>query len=221
MNQYYCKRWLLVYLLSFLYACEIPPVSKQSRQNIDTVLQAKKRRANIFITEAKKLTQSGDLITRTGKDFTSQTFRQFSRKDNTYSHCGIVSIEQDTVFVYHAIGGEFNPDQKLVKEPIENFCNVLENVGFGLFRFSLNSQHQQALNNIVQRYYQQGLMFDTKFDLQSNERMYCSEFVSKAFSKALKSSNMFMPNQINNKTYMSVDNIFTHPSCKEVKRFAY
>ena len=91
----------------------------------------------IAIYQYKKIIKQGDLIVRTGKDFTSEMMRLLSAKDKTYSHCGIASIEHDSLFVYHAIGGEWNPDQKLRRDPFEIFCNPYENRGFGIFRYKL------------------------------------------------------------------------------------
>jgi hypothetical protein len=81
------------------------------------------------INVAKKSVQSGDLILRTGKDFTSDVMRKLSQQDRTYSHCGIASWENDTLFVYHALGGDFNPDQKIRRDPFYLFCNPFENRG--------------------------------------------------------------------------------------------
>ena len=93
---------------------------------------------------------------RTGRDFTSETMRQLSLKDKTYSHCGIASIEHDSVFVYHSIGGEWNPDQKLRRDPFEIFCNPFENRGFGIFRYKLSPRRKCTLISIVQKFYKRG-----------------------------------------------------------------
>ncbi len=61
------------------------------------------------------------MVLRTGNDFTSESLRQLSFTDKTYSHCGIASIENDSIFIYHALGGEWNPDEKLRRDPIELF----------------------------------------------------------------------------------------------------
>ena len=63
------------------------------------------RHAFMNIAAMKKNIRSGDLVTRTGNDFTSQSLRTLNRRNKTWSHCGIASIENDTLFVYHAIGG--------------------------------------------------------------------------------------------------------------------
>src|SRR5690606_33196633 len=60
-----------------------------------------------------QLLRTGDLALRTGNDITSRMFCEFNRIDKTYSHCGMVVVEHGYPFVYHSIGGEDNPDQRL------------------------------------------------------------------------------------------------------------
>src|SRR5664279_3877987 len=126
------RRWPLCCLLFFIIGCGakrhvvfFPPPGK------DSVAEEQKIRAaldSIFLDE--KLVKQGDLVVRTGIDFTSETMRDFCEKDKTYSHCGIASIEHDSIFVYHSIGGEWNPNQKLRRDPFDVFCNPFENRGF-------------------------------------------------------------------------------------------
>ena len=94
------------------------------------------------------------------------------------------AIEHDSLFVYHSIGGEWNPDQKLRRDPFELFCNPFENRGFGIFRYNLSPIENTHLINIVQEFYARGIMFDMQFDLASDDRMYCTEFVYKAVKEA-------------------------------------
>ena len=50
------------------------------------------RRAFIQINAMEKTIHSGDLVTRSGNDFTSKSLRLLNQHDKTYSHCGIASI---------------------------------------------------------------------------------------------------------------------------------
>src|SRR5690349_1299140 len=52
--------------------------------------------------------RTGDLALRTGADATSYLLRQMNLTDKSFSHCGIVLVEQGQPFVYHCIGGEDN-----------------------------------------------------------------------------------------------------------------
>ena len=169
----------------------------------------------------KKMVKQGDLIVRTGRDFTSETMRQLSSQDKTYSHCGIASIEHDSLFVYHSIGGEWNPDQKLRRDPFEIFCNPFENRGFGIFRYKLSPEENARLISVVQKFYKQGIMFDMQFDLASDERMYCTEFVYKAVEEASHNKISLSTTTFNHLKFVAPDNLFINPACIELKRVIF
>ncbi len=220
----YNRRWLLGCLLFFsVLAC------KSRSTGTETALQARLRentlarqqQSLLAIRTAKPLVQQGDIITRTGIDFTSESLRRLCLKDPTYSHCGIISIEQDTVFVYHALGGEINPDQKLKKETLAAFCDGTDNKGFGIFRLPLSAAIHTRVDSLLHGYYAAGLPFDMDFDLQTDDKMYCSEFVYKVFSKAFRQPRLFTTTTVGQKEYVGVDDIFLQKQCREIRRFAY
>ncbi len=134
------KRRLLCCLLFFLISCSSENHQKDlPSQLAESVGQQEKIEEDIRgLIAIKKYVQQGDLIMRTGKDFTSELMRLSSVNDKTYSHCGIAIFENDSLFVYHALGGEWNPDQKLRRDAFEVFCNSYENRGIGIFRYTLN-----------------------------------------------------------------------------------
>ncbi len=163
----------------------------------------------------------GDLIMRAGRDFTSETMRQLSIKDKTYSHCGIASIEHDSIFVYHSIGGEWNPDQKLRRDAFEIFCNPFENRGFGIYRYKMSGEENDDLIATVKKFYKQEIMFDMQFDLASDERMYCSEFVYKAVKKAFGNKISLPSTTLNKIKFIAPDNLYLNPNCAEIKRVIF
>lgn len=215
-------RWLCC-LFIFIASCKNENNYRQFKlsKNDSADIKLKNERAFASIENEKTLIHSGDLILRTGNDFTSESLRQLSLKDKTYSHCGIVSIENDTIFVYHALGGEWNPDEKLRKDPLELFCNPLENRGFGIFTFNLNAMEKRSLDSVVKAWHKKGVMFDMKFDLTTNNRMYCAEFVSKAITTATNHRISFATTKINKFEYVAIDNLFLNNFCTEKKRIRY
>lgn len=165
--------------------------------------------------------RTGDMVTRTGNDFTSYCLRQFCQTDKTYSHCGIASIENDTVYVYHALGGEFNPDQKLLREPLAFFVAPDANRGFGLYRFDMDTAQCRQLILAAQAAYQKEISFDMKFDLATDDKMYCSEFTAKMYRRAYKNDTMFAPSRLPGLEYLAPDNLFLHAACKPVYKAVY
>ena len=217
------KRWLSGCLLFFIIACHAKsfyPTPAPSRSDSDK--EEQKITADLdTIYRDEKMIHDGDLILRTGRDFTSEIMRQLSAKDKTYSHCGIASIEHDSVFVYHSIGGEWNPDQKLRRDPFETFCNPFENRGFGIFRYRLTPKENRRLISAAQKFYAQGIMFDMQFDLASDERMYCTEFVYKAVEEASNHKISLTTTTLNQIKFVAPDNLFMTPGCIQIKRITF
>ena len=214
------KRRLCCCLLFFIMACHTqkenavhPDIAKK-----DSVIEYKNAAlAFVQINNAQQSVQSGDLILRTGRDYTSEVMRRLSHHDKTYSHCGIASIENDSVFVYHAIGGEWNPDQKLRRDLFALFCNPYENRGFGIYRYSFNNEQKKEILQNARKFYKAGIMFDMQFNLDTDDRMYCSEFVYKAIKPALK----LKTTTINHITFVAIDNLFPDTDCNEIKRVRF
>ncbi len=177
--------------------------------------------AFVLIEKARPLIKQGDMVLRTGNDFTSDCLRKLSLTDRTFSHCGLASIEHDSLFIYHALGGEWNPDEKLRRDPLELFCNPGENRGFGVFTFNFNSHQKNKLDSIVKAWYKKGVGFDMQFDLATDDRLYCAEFVSKAITKATDNKMIFATTMINNFNFVAVDNLFLNKYCSEKVRFKY
>ena len=216
-------RWLSGCLIFFVVACKNKnPYKTYVPTKQDSVLQdGIIKRAYVQITGIKVTIQNGDLVTRTGNDFTSQSLRSLNQRDQTYSHCGIASIEHDSVFIYHALGGDFNPDQKIRRDAIEDFAEPYSNKGIGIFRFKVDDSTKQNFVLAAKEYFRLGVMFDMDFDLKTDDRMYCAEFVCKSFMKASGNKLVFDHSHIKLFEFIGVDDIFLHPQCKLLAQLVY
>lgn len=182
---------------------------------------AKLKRAYQNIYLASRSIQNGDLITRTGSDFTSEGLRSLNQRNKTYSHCGIACIENDSVFVYHALGGEWNPDQKIRRDWIVQFADPYDNKGMGIFRFNLPEEEKKQLTQTIHAFFNKGIMFDMDFNLQTDDRMYCAEFVYKAFKTATGNRLLFHTSRIKDFEFVGVDDLFLEPSCQLQQQIVY
>lgn len=219
----FTKRWPLCCLLFFAMACnrQNQKPTWAATKNDSLVDEQKAIIAFNHIRESANSVKSGDLIVRTGKDYTSELMRQLSQKDKTYSHCGIASWENDSLFVYHALGGEFNPDQKLRRDAFPLFCNPYENRGFGIYRYQINERQQRNIVALARQFYKQGIMFDMKFDLITDDRMYCSEFVYKTVKKATHNSVAIATTTLNHIPFVAVDNLYVNPFCNKIQSVSF
>lgn len=170
-------------------------------------------------SQAVQLAHDGDIVVRLGTDMTSELLRRMNLKDPTYSHAGIISKEHDTIFVYHALGGEFNPDQQLIREPLWLFGHPKGNKRLGLYRIEIDSLTIKRLIAVVQQTYQQHIPFDTAFNLSTKDRLYCTEFVANSFEIALHDTAFFHRSQVGGKLYIGVDDLTE--KAKKIHRWEY
>ena len=205
--------FVFLFLLFLCLSCK----NSQDTQLTSAMLAANFQR----IDRAKSLIKSGDIIFRNGIDDVSRAARSMNRKDTSYSHCGVLFIENDSVFVYHALGGSYNPSQKLLREPIDSFCNPKDNDAFGIYRYGLTSGQLRLMQQTVLNYYQQGLKFDMYFNFRSDDKMYCSEFVFKSLNKAVHGSYTGYVRLDTIPFGVTTDDIFRHPDCKLVKKESF
>jgi hypothetical protein len=215
--------WLISCLIFLLYACGNTSNYKTLlTTTADSLKELQKiEQAFIKIDAAKKTIATGDLIVRTGNDFTSESLRSLNQRDKTYSHCGIASIENDSLFVYHALGGEWNPDQKIRRDAFEIFADPYSNRGIGIYRYPLAKNEIKALIVTVKNLHRMGIMFDMKFNLETNDRMYCAEFVYKSYIMGTAGVLQFNTSHIGQFAFIGVDDLFLQPACRLQKKILY
>lgn len=222
------RRWSPGYLLFILYSLSCTQSTDhrmahapgRSQDSIQEELRA--QRTWKQLKQLKGVFESGDLITRTGNDFTSESLRKFNDSDKRYSHIGIVSIENDSILVYHALGGEFNPDQRIMRDPLSHFAEPYGNRGIGLFRLiHPTPQLTQKILQEARRCYHQKIPFDLDFDLKTDNKLYCAEMVSKCIERASNHQIHFKTNHIGSYEYIAVDQIFLHPAFHEILSLRY
>jgi hypothetical protein len=216
-------RWPLGCLIFFLAACNsATPYRDLVVSEKDSVAHdAMVSRAFDQISQCRQQIHTGDLVTRTGNDFTSESLRTLNRRNKTYSHCGIASIEHDSIFIYHALGGEWNPDQKIRRDPLILFAEPYSNKRLGVFRFDITDSLKKNIIETVHSYYNRGVMFDMDFDLKTDDHMYCAEFVFKCYARGSHGLLSFPHSFIQAFEFIGVDDLFLHPKCGVVEEIVY
>ena len=191
------------------------------------------------ISDAENLVKEGDVV-RLNTDPASQIIKNFNRKDKKYSHAGIVLFENGHPCVYHIVNGSENPEQKIRKDSLARFCDPGRNFSFGIFRYSLTAEEIKNVKSIVGKWYLKAVSFDNRFDLKTDNKMYCSEMVSKAFAKATCNripiratklarfeSSVFgayskLPFDYMKKLeIISIDDLYHRPFCTRIKEYQY
>jgi Permuted papain-like amidase enzyme, YaeF/YiiX, C92 family len=164
---------------------------------------------------------SGDIVLRMGLGADSRLLAGFNLKNKSYSHCGIVMIEDGYPFVYHSIGGEDNPDMRLRRDSASNFFSPAHNTAVAIVQYDLAPDKLSALRSIVREYYKLRPRFDLKFDLSTDDKLYCAEFVYKAVNKAAGNIAYIVPTQVAGLKYVSIDNLFINTHAHIVWQTVY
>jgi hypothetical protein len=191
------------------------------------------------VKEGQSLLKDGDLVLRLNHDPSSRFIKEFNRHDKSYSHAGIVFFENGYPYIFHAISGDESPNGKLKKDSLVKFCNPGKNIAFAIYRYNLNPEETKKAKSLVYDWFSKGVRFDHSFNLKSDDRMYCSEMVSKALMRANKrilieptnltateatffSAYTHLPYDYTSKLQLvSIDALYINPNCHLVKEYRY
>ncbi|MBS1645108.1 MAG: hypothetical protein JST36_08745 [Bacteroidetes bacterium] len=216
-TKYHYYSFFLLFFGSIVLGCHYPKPTNTShhakRQDNPKNYEA--------IDSSIKLLHNGDIALRTGADVISVMLRGMNQEDKTYSHCGIVMIENGYPFVYHSIGGEDNPDARLQRDSAKQFFSPVSNERLGIARLPLSPLQIEQLHQIVRRYYAAKTLFDMDFDLKTNDKLYCAEFVYKSVEEAVRDTNYFSTSEVLSRRYVAVDNITDRKHAKMICEVQY
>lgn len=165
--------------------------------------------------------RSGDLIFRHGRGVISNTLLKMSQHEAKYSHAGVLMIENGKAYVYHCIGGEDNPNNKMRRDHISQFCDPEIAHSFGIYRLALNEGLNQRFTEAVKSKHQVGILFDTSFDLSTDDEQYCTEFIFKVL-KSLEGMDLpISSSTFSGKEYVTCDNLYLIPNTQLIHQYNY
>lgn len=125
--------------------------------------------------------RSGDLVFRLGRSVESR-FVKSTGEQCGFSHVGIMVWFGDTLKVVHAVPKEHN--DSIVCEVIEKFLSQERAQQAGFFKVKcIDSIANSAAEYGIGKF-NEGCMFDHDYELNDDAKMYCTEFVWRAYKEA-------------------------------------
>jgi hypothetical protein len=189
---------------------------------LNNISKRKNNPVNILLQDScVRILKQGDIVFRKGNDATSDMLCLLNLTDKTYSHCGIIAIENGYPFVYHSIGGEDNPDAKLRRDSAGFWFTPANNNMVGIARTDMKDEEKNRTGELLRWFYKEKIKFDMKFDLRSDDRFYCAELVYKAIIQATGNKEYFKPVTAFGFRYIGIDNLYLNPHCKTVCQVRY
>lgn len=158
------------------------------------------------------------LIFRLGKGYFSNVFRRLSSKEMIYSHVGIVhrcDSTSDCFKVYHIEASEFTGKGKPKKESLETF--IQNSKYWGIYGINTTDSLKVEIIKQADLYCKKNIEFDLDFDLESDDKLYCSEFVAKSINNAFGYSVIKANLNISGKLFFGLDDIYSN----QLIRFVY
>ncbi|MBW6491439.1 MAG: hypothetical protein K0B15_09635 [Lentimicrobium sp.] len=138
-----------------------------------------------LVTELPEL-EEGDLIFRKGRSLVSRIVLMNDSKTD-YSHIGIVAFFEKHPYVIHAVPGEPNIEgEEVVKcETPEDFLSSDKASKFAVYRLieDTGSYSTLAAHKALE-YYHARLPFDKAMNFRTDDKLYCTELVWKAYLAA-------------------------------------
>lgn len=168
-----------------------------------------------------QIVRDGDLVLRSGSDAISGLFKKVNTRDKTYSHAGIVFIENGCPMVYNLMGSAEEPEALLRRDSLAHFISPYDNTGYGVYRYKLNKGQVDKLHDLSVRYFKEKRRFDPHFDLATDSSLYCTEFVYKALIEVTGDKKYFETTQTADFSFVSVDNLFLKKGVKLICKIVY
>jgi hypothetical protein len=209
-------------------AAPVAPVSfeAQAQANVDTL---------------KARSQAGDLVVRLTDDVVSDVIKNMNETDKAFSHAGIVVWQNNRKMVCNITPDESEKGADTIRyEPLDSFVNPKYNLAAGLFRYRFTDTERQVFLAALDSFKRLQPHFDEQYNYATDNKLYCSEMIAKALTKAsggrivcgqvylsekmvklfkiyYKKYN-YTEAQIRKVPYVPIDNLYRMPDCTELMR---
>lgn len=174
-------------------------------------------RSNDNSTDGKwdlKEFQNGDIIYRHGNGFFSDYFRKSSKREQIYSHGGIIVIDSTEVYVIHSEASEFTGIGGVRKESLTTFLKDIST--WGVYRLDTTQTVRDSIVSIAACYLKKETPFDLDFDNGSDDKVYCTELIAIAVNSAIHRDLIKATGVIRNRQYYAIDDTYLIKEMKPV-----
>lgn len=173
-------------IIVFLILLSITSCSDTNRTNDAKIVQ-KKILSNI-IEKGK----TGDIVLKNGYGLVSKAIVKLLDERIPISHCGILMKDDksNSFYIIHSVAKQVSDRDGVQKISLKKFINDVNPKDFYLLRYKENEK--DFISREAKCYLSNKTPFDHKYDLYSNEELYCSEFIYKIFFSE-KGIDSFIP----------------------------
>jgi len=202
-----------------------------------TTIQKPEEQGKKDLAALQKEAKNGDLVVRLSDDILSNQIRYLNETDKSYSHCGLIVEQGGQKYICH-IAPEIVGADTIQFEPIDSFLNPEKHVKAALYRYNFVASEIDSTIATIHSYRTAGISFDRLYDLATNNKMYCSEMISKAIKKGTNDKVSFkevlIPKKlkkmvegyfakekgskkiVSERVYIPIDGLYLIPQCRQI-----
>ena len=127
--------------------------------------------------------QEGDLVFRRGKSMESFAVVMAEQKGD-FSHIGLIVMEEKMLYVIHIEPDDnFPGGDRVRKEPLQRFLDPEKASHFAIYRSHLDRKNLAMVAEQARDFFRKGSRFDHSYNLQTDQALYCTELVLKAYQR--------------------------------------
>lgn len=210
---YFCSMPSLFYLRATIYSLGLYLLAGcNSAGPLAKITSPKTPAYDTIPDSVRNYLQAGDLVFRRGNDPVSDLFASLNQRDQHFSHCGILVFYKGMWHVCHMInpsGVAADTANGIVMSLLDNFISPRENAAWALVRTNIGKVRSVRFADSAAMMSTRHLLFDTRFDLETDDALYCTEMVYKVLQPFLDSTYR-IPLTIaeSGRPYVAVDNLF-------------
>ena len=143
-----------------------------------------KQKQNVNNFNCDLVLKNGDLVFRKGRSIASRVVLITDRA-SSYSHVGVIYMLNEIPYVIHTVPDESENDIDYVKmEKLSVFFSSEKASGGSVFRLKEQYKNSAKLAALTAKsYFDNKYVFDDAFNLKSENKLYCTELVWKAYQK--------------------------------------
>ncbi len=139
-----------------------------------------------YIHIEKTILKPGDIIFRKGLSFVSNMIL-LADAHSEFSHAGLIFNDGKNIFVIHTTPDESDDGIDKVKiDSLQDFLRTDRAASTAVYRLVDTIQSRYAENSVKQakKYFDKKILFDSALDLNSSDKLYCTELVWKSYLAA-------------------------------------
>lgn len=173
------NKLVLLLLIAFIFSC-----SNQEDQD-----QPAKKEINQTLEIPKSVMDSlkgGEVIMRKGGGFLSSQIVEVLDEPVPFSHCGIVMKTDTGLYIIHSLGRDYGDRDGVQPTSFKSFASDAIDSSICIVRPIVPDTLINSIQNTSIQYLEEGKGFDYSFDLSTDERLHCTEFIHYVYLDALK-----------------------------------